>query len=361
MEKIKTYNSFFRLLSFGVAGLIIWYFQDLVLYFLLALILSYVLKPLSSSFKSITIKGKTLAAGTAAALSFVVLFIAVFGFLGLLVPVMGAQFKNLSSIDPNQIVASLEVPIQLAEDYLIKNGLTQKGYGFLEQDLVAYVQKLLDLSRIGGVFQSFGNLAGNVLMTLFSVFFMGFFLLRDEDLLQSFFKALLPQKYHAAIETAFENADNLLRRYFLGILLQIVLIAILIALGMYFLGVPNALFIGVFAGLINLIPYLGPILGMAFGLFLGITANLDMDFYTQLLPLLGKMALVFIAVQLIDNIFFQPFIFAKSVHAHPIEIYLIILVGAQLAGAVGMFLAIPIYTMLRVAVQAGYKQFNQMQ
>ena len=110
----------------------------------------------------------------------------------------------------------------------------------------------------------------------------------------------------------------------------------------------NALLIALFAALINVIPYLGPIIGAAFGVLITISSNLDISFYAEMLPLLGKVVFVFGCMQLLDNFILQPFIFSNSVKAHPLEIFLIILIGAQLAGIPGMILAIPTYTVVRV-------------
>jgi predicted PurR-regulated permease PerM len=124
------------------------------------------------------------------------------------------------------------------------------------------------------------------------------------------------------------------------------------------LGVQNAIFIGFFAGTLNVVPYVGPIIGVILGLILTLMGSLDLEFYTQILPLLTKTALVFAIVQLIDNFFFQPLIYSSSVKAHPLEIFLVILMAGSLAGVVGMILAIPVYTIFRVVAKeflSGFK------
>ena len=123
----------------------------------------------------------------------------------------------------------------------------------------------------------------------------------------------------------------------------------------------NALLIGFFAGVINVIPYLGPIIGGIFGILITISSNLDVDFYTQMLPLLIRVVIVFGTVQMLDNFVLQPFIFSTSVLAHPLEIFLIILMGAQIGGITGMILAIPAYTVLRVVARVFLSEFKLVQ
>jgi predicted PurR-regulated permease PerM len=86
--------------------------------------------------------------------------------------------------------------------------------------------------------------------------------------------------------------------------------------------------------------------------------HIEKDFYSELLPMAGYMLLVFIVVQIIDNILFQPVIFSSSVNAHPMEIFLVILIAGSMAGILGMILAIPTYTVLRVFAKEFFYQFR---
>jgi predicted PurR-regulated permease PerM len=118
------------------------------------------------------------------------------------------------------------------------------------------------------------------------------------------------------------------------------------------------LLIGLIAALFNVIPYLGPIIGGTIGVALGIATHLDLEFYSQLLPLIFKMTGVFVTVQLIDNFVFQPLIFSNSVNAHPLEIFIVLLMAGSLAGIAGMILAIPMYTVIRVFAKEFFNKFK---
>ena len=138
-------------------------------------------------------------------------------------------------------------------------------------------------------------------------------------------------------------------------------VASLTTIALSLLGVKNCILIGMFAGLMNVIPYVGPLLAAAFGVTIGITSNLELEFYTQLLPLVYKIALVFLIVQLIDSLIFQPLVISNIVKAHPLEIFLVILIAGTLAGIGGMIIAVPIYTILRIIAKEFLNNFKIVQ
>ena len=106
---------------------------------------------------------------------------------------------------------------------------------------------------------------------------------------------------------------------------------------------------------------MGPIIGASFGVFIVISSNLGLPFYDEMLPLLLTVVGVFASMQLLDNFLLQPFIFSNSIKAHPLEIFIIILVGAKLGGILGMVLAIPVYTVLRVIARIFLSEFKLVQ
>ena len=162
---------------------------------------------------------------------------------------------------------------------------------------------------------------------------------------------------------AVDDASKLLRRYFVGVSAQVSIISVFMWILLSIIGIKNAILIAFFAALINVIPYVGPIIGAAFGVFITISSNLDLglDFYTEMLPLILKVIGAFAAMQMLDNFVLQPFIFSNSVLAHPLEIFIVILVGAKLSGILGMILAIPVYTVIRVIARAFLSEFKIVQ
>jgi predicted PurR-regulated permease PerM len=172
--------------------------------------------------------------------------------------------------------------------------------------------------------------------------------------------SLTPEKFTGKMQIFMHRVKALLLRYFLGLIIEVILIMILITIGLSILNIPfsTALVIGLFAGMMNIIPYIGPLIGTLFGVVLSLAANLQPDMMSQLLPLAGWVILVFLMVQLIDNVLFQPLIYASSVHAHPLEIFFVIMMAGSLAGIAGMMAAIPLYTVLRVFAKEFLNQFS---
>jgi len=89
-----------------------------------------------------------------------------------------------------------------------------------------------------------------------------------------------------------------------------------------------------------------------------ISSNLELDFYSMMLPKIVTAIIIFAVLQMIDNFILQPNIFSKSVKAHPLEIFLIVLIGAKIGGILGMVIAIPAYTVVRVLLKVFFSEFE---
>jgi len=135
----------------------------------------------------------------------------------------------------------------------------------------------------------------------------------------------------------------------------------LISLGLTIFGIENALLIGFLGGMMNIIPYLGPVIGASMGVALGITTVISNGMFDQILPVVLIIIGTFLGSNLIDNMVLQPFIYSSSVKAHPLEIFVVLLMGGSLAGIIGMILAIPTYTVIRVIAGQFLNQFRLVQ
>lgn len=223
------------------------------------------------------------------------------------------------------------------------------------------ITKYLDPTKIQSMFSSTFNAFGNVIIGVFSIFFIGFFFLKEQGLFDNILTALVPSEYEVQTKQAVDETSKLLIRYFIGILFQVIIITVIVSVALGILGSKNALLIGFFAALMNVIPYIGPIIGAAFAVTITLSSNLELPFYSEMMPLITKVLLVFAFMQAIDNILIQPNIFSKSVKAHPLEIFIIVLVGAKIGGILGMVLAIPFYTAFRVIGKVFLSEFKVIQ
>ena len=116
-------------------------------------------------------------------------------------------------------------------------------------------------------------------------------------------------------------------------------------------GITNAVVIAFLCALLNLIPYIGPVIGFVIMLLLTMTSNLQQDFQTEILPTTIYVMIGYFIAQIVDNFASQPIIFSKTTKSHPLEIFLIIIIGGLLFGILGMITAVPIYTALKVILK----------
>jgi predicted PurR-regulated permease PerM len=230
----------------------------------------------------------------------------------------------------------------------------------LEAMLKTFWTEHVSIQKVSEWFGSAFTVIGNMLATIVSASFIAFFLLRDKGLFKDIIVAVMPAKYEKQTITIMSDSRKVLSRYFIGLLLELILVMVCTTIGLLIIGLKFnlAITIGFFAGLFNVVPYIGPIIGGVVGLFLGISNSLEMDVYTVILPLMGKMAIVFALVQVLDNNVFQTVIFSNSVKAHPIEIFLVIVLAGSLAGIGGMIMAVPVYSVVRVIAKQFLSHFK---
>ena len=132
---------------------------------------------------------------------------------------------------------------------------------------------------------------------------------------------------------------------------QILILFIIYTIGLLIVGVENAIVIAFLCAMLNLIPYVGPLVGAFLMLTLTMTSNLGESFSDFILPKTFWVFIVFLIGQLVDNFASQPIIFSKSVKSHPLEIFLIILIAGIMFGVIGLMVAIPVYTALKVILK----------
>ncbi len=336
---------------------ILWYFSDIVTYVLLAWVFSMTGKPVNDFFRGVKIGKFQFGSSLSAGLTILAFFVGVALFFSIFVPMFAKQAQNLSQVDYYAIAQALEEPLnhinELAEEYNLKIG-NRTPTQQVEDTLKDFFNPALITNWLGSIV----GLAGNAIIGIFSITFITFFFLKESQLFTKTLQNLTPQWADEKISHVVSDSSKMLTRYFSGIIIQVFIITLGLFIGLSVLGVPNALLIAFIASLFNVVPYIGPIIGAALGLFLTITSSLDLEFYSEMLPLLGKVAIVFAIMQMVDNFILQPFIFSNRVYAHPLEIFIIVLVGAKIGGVIGMVIAIPFYTVFRIIAKNFLSEFD---
>lgn len=344
-------------LSALILGLIIYHFSTIISYVISAWVVSLIGQPFMRLYARIRIGKWRPGSALRATMTLLTFFLILGGLVAVFVPTILQQASNLAHVDYQAIAKTLEEPYAKVGEWLGAYGVKLP-----ENSLEALVKNSLkgwfEPSRLGTVVGAVIGAVGNIFVNVASVVFIAFFFLQEKRLFVNFIIALVPAQYETPTREAVKDTVALLSRYFSGLIIQLLIFAFGLWLGMTIFGIKNALLIALFGAMMNVIPYIGPLIGAGFGMFITLSSNLDLNFYNQLGPMMLKVFIVFQVVQILDNNFIQPYIFSKSVLAHPLEIFICILVGAQVGGALGMILAIPVYTIIRVIAKEFLFQFK---
>lgn len=361
----QTTRLFLIILGLAILGIGLWYFSAIVGYVIVAGIVTLIGQPLVNWFSGLKLLGRfKIPRALAAASTLLMIWILIFAFLSFFVPIIARQAGKFSTIEVEKVYTNFEKPLQELEALLASTQNVPKDQQFSMENYASdKLMSILDVSYLSDLFSFFAGAVGDIFIAIFSISFISFFFLKDQGLFRNFLLMFMPDRYTEASNKALESITRLLKRYFIGVLIEVFSVITLITIGLSIIGLKfeDVIVIALFAGLMNVIPYLGPIIGTTFGIILGIASNLQLDFYAELLPLIGFMALVFISVQIIDNVVFQPLIYSSSVNAHPLEIFLVIMMAGSLAGITGMILAIPAYTILRVVAKEFFNHLRVVQ
>lgn len=347
-----------------VIGLTGWYFFDIVSYVIVSVVIAAILKTPTNYITQTQFYGVRIPRIVAILISFAILFALIALFVYLFIPLISNQIQVITALDFENLVNKVMVPIQSIDEFLNSNKIISEER-FLQDQAKEALTGLIDERTIttflSGFLNSLLSLTGNIFVGLLAVLFITFFLLYEKGIYRKYFISLIPNRYFEVSIAAVSKIEKLLSNYLLGLLLQMLSIFSIAAFGLLVGGVEYAVTIAVFAALANLIPFLGSFLGATFGLLVAISTNAGLSESQDYLILIVKILTVFGVVQLTDNLFLQPIIFSKSVKAHPLEIFLIVFVGANIAGPLGMVAAIPAYTIFRVSFSEFYRGYRQYQ
>ena len=177
--------------------------------------------------------------------------------------------------------------------------------------------------------------------------------MKDSRLFKNALLTLIPQGAEKKFSHSLEKINDLLSRYFIGLVIQIFILFFIYTLILLIFGVSNAVVIAFLCALLNIIPYIGPLISAFLMIVLTMTSGLgqNLDFQSEILIKTIKVMIGFIIAQLVDNFFSQPYIFSKSVKSHPLEIFLVISIAGVLFGVIGLIVAVPAYTSIKVILK----------
>ena len=337
-------NGILRALAILLGVFLLGYFilkiQSVIIYITIAAILSLIARPII-----IFLRRKLKFPNTIAVVTTMLLFLGIItGVIILFIPLITEQGKSLSLLQVDELQQNIQNIFNQITSYFSTRGI----------DVLNELKNVDFVSQ----FEAIPNLLNYVLGTvgslsvgLFSILFISFFFMKDSHLLKNGVMTIIPNGTETRFSKSLETINNLLSRYFIGLIFQISILFILYTIVLLIFGINNAVVIAFLCALLNLIPYVGPLIGAVIMLFLSMTSNIGQDFQTEILPTTIYVMIGYFIAQLVDNFVSQPVIFSKTTKSHPLEIFLIIIIGGLLFGIVGMITAVPLYTALKVILK----------
>ena len=328
----------------GIALLILFIYkiQSVILYIIIAAIISLIGLPIVSFLKTKLKFNNTFAV--------IVAMTTIIGLLssliGLLIPLVVEEGQNLSLLNIKELESSVESLYQKVIHYLSDKDI-DVDKSLTTSNLFSKIDYSIIPNFLNAIIGGFGSFS----IALFSIIFISFFLLIDSKLLEQGILTFVTDRNEDGTKRSLNEIKNLLSRYFLGLVLQISILFVIYTAILLTFGVNNAIVIAFLCALLNLIPFIGPMIGLVLMVFLTMTSFIGSDFQTVILTKTIFVMIGFLIGQLVDNFFSQPIIFSKSVKSHPLEIFLVISIAGVLFGIVGLIVAIPLYTSIKVILK----------
>ncbi|GAB5563118.1 MAG: AI-2E family transporter [Winogradskyella sp.] len=316
--------------------------QSVIIYIVVAAVISLIGRPIV-----LFLRRKLKFKNTFAVITTMLLFVSlIIGLIGMFIPLIVDQGEKLSLLNIQELEGNIEDLYNQFTTYFELNSID------VEQSIKdSNLLSKLDFAVIPDFFNRLVSGLGSFSIGLFSVIFISFFFLKDSKLLEESMMSLVPARNEKRSRRSWYTIKDLLSRYFVGLIFQILILFVIYTLVLLIFGIDNAVVIAFLCALLNLVPYVGPLVSGFLMLLLSMSSNLGESFSDVILPKTICVMIGFIIAQLVDNFFSQPFIFSKSVKSHPLEIFLVIIIAGILFGIVGMIVAIPVYTAIKVILK----------
>ncbi len=219
-----------------------------------------------------------------------------------------------------------------------------------EVDLAAliktYGSQLIDV-LLGRTTQLLSGVVSGIMLVVI-VPFVAFFFLKEGHRITHGLIELVPNKYFEMTLNLVHSINNSIGGYVRGQLLAVSVVALMSVSGLTLIQMNYALPVGVVAGLANMIPYLGPLIGIIMASAVALVTEGGTSMVTQVV-------ILFLFIQIIDNVLVQPIVVAKSVDLHPLVVMVVVMIGSDLWGMVGMLVAVPVTGILKVSGQTIYE------
>ncbi len=335
----------------GIVAVLCWYFRSVLVYIIAAFVVSLIGRPVMRRLRRFKIKGRSAPDWLLSILTIVFIMLVLGLIITQAVPVVVRIVKDAAIFNNRGLSGA--APLEAFNQWLIglfpSLGPDFNAVGLL----INKMREALNVSNVTSILGSVASAVSGTAIGIFSVVFISFFFIKDEFLFGRIVGALVPDRIEPSVGKTIHEIDFLLSRYFVGLTIEVLGVALVDFLGLWAIArLPFTYAVGIafIAGILNVIPYVGPLIGEVIGVVLGVIikygtgAGLDVNLWIFALVVFAVM----MGAQLIDNFIYQPLIYSTSIKASPLEIFIVLLVAGHVGGMLGMLVAIPAYTVIRV-------------
>ena len=338
-------------------GALLWYFREVVVYILISAVFAIIGRPFVGLLCKLKIKKFALPRWLAAAVTLLLLWVVLGGLLSLIIPLVAGKVYELSSLDLRSALEGVEAPLERLQSSISTIFALPETHFSISDIIVSSLRRFLNYDTVNAVVSSIINMGMSAVIVVFSVSFITFFFLKEDGLFSQMVSAVFPDKYAENVHRAIDKVSLLLSRYFTGLVTESLIISTIIAVVLFLFGmnVEDACFIAVIMGMLNVIPYAGPAVGVLVSIFIGVVSPIDgCTIAYTLAVIMGTICVV----KGIDDFVLQPTIYSSKVSAHPLEIFIVILMAGSVGGIVGLLVAVPSYTVLRVFAKEFFSEVS---
>jgi predicted PurR-regulated permease PerM len=360
----KTYQKILIVAGIIIVLFLAWYFRTIVAYLLISAILALVGKPIVAFLSKIRVGKTVMPRWICASVALGTIMFILYLFFSFFIPLIATNAQALAKANINEVVVLFTDPFVQFEKF-IQTTFSNAEFSF-NTAIFGELNSMFNSSVILKYFGSITDFIVSMAVAIFSISFITFFFMKEENLFIDGVVILFPAQYESGIRHAWNNSTKLLMRYFIGVFFDMICVMTVLTVGLKFvvgLDFGTAILLGFIAGVLNVIPYVGPLIAAGISIMV-IIANIGIGALSpegEYSGIFLKALIVFIVMKVLDDTVFQPYIFANSIKAHPLEIFLLILIAGSFSGIAGMLIAIPTYTILRVFAKEFLNRFRVVQ
>lgn len=339
-----------------------WFLRDILKYIVVAFVVSLIGQPIKRLLKKITIKGKSAPDALLTLVTLAIIFSALLFVVKQIIPITAGIIRDASLMNASGAISQRSILEKINEWVIGIFPWVGADFDATEM-LMDKLSSVFSVSSIGGILGSFASALVSIFIGAFATLFISFFFIKDDTLFRRIVRALVPDNIEDRVDKTIHDIEKLLSRYFVGIIIEVFGVMLLDFLGLWLIariGVNSAIGIAFIAGILNVIPYVGPFIGEVLGVVLcvilkyGAGVGLDVPIWIFAIIVFAVM----LATQMVDSMIYQPLIYSTSIKAHPLEIFIVLLFAGGIGGALGLLVAIPTYTVVRVVASRFFSEFK---